>query len=226
MRNRTERPSRTTGGPRRGDARRTHQRARSGPIRGGSGQPVARSPITSAARKLSSFRVIRTIQRPCGGPTSDWNDSSGKRQNPLEMAIPPLRFLVGFAQAIERVLTNRLQHPIASRSLVLLGEDEVLVRQRCEQGDGVRFLDAVSRTDVLRRRQRPAIGEDGHSTHRSSRSNPRLSPACGRYSTSGGPLVLHHVPRDRSGRRIAPAPNPLRRSDRAPVAPPSVPPGR
>src|SRR5207244_6425396 len=79
----------------------------------------------------------------------------GKRQDPREMTMSPLRFFAGFAQAIERVLAYRLQHPIASRSLVLLGEDEVLVRQGCEQADRVRLLDCISRASVLRRRRRP-----------------------------------------------------------------------
>src|SRR5216684_4200964 len=76
------------------------------------------------------------------------------------MPIAPSRFFVGPAQAVERVLTYRLQHSIASRSLVLLGENEVLVRQGCEQADGVRFLDSVARAGMLCSRQRPATGED------------------------------------------------------------------
>src|SRR5260221_14099367 len=80
------------------------------------------------------------------------------------MPIAPTRFFVGVAQAVERVMTYRLQHSITSLSLVFFGNNEVLVRQGCEQADGVRFLDSVARADMLRSGQRPPTGEDRHST--------------------------------------------------------------
>ena len=88
----------------------------------------------------------------------------GKRQDPREVSTPPACLLVALKQAIDGVLMDRLQHPIARRPLVLIGEDEVLVRQGCEQADGVRPLDSVSRADVLGSRQCPPTGEDRRST--------------------------------------------------------------
>src|SRR6266496_1319315 len=98
------------------------------------------------------------------GPDQRLERFLGKRQDPREVPTSPLRFLVGFTQSIERVLAYRLQHPITSRSLVFFGEDEILVRQGCEQADGVRFLDSVARADVFRSRQCPPTGEDRRST--------------------------------------------------------------
>src|SRR6267154_1394465 len=75
-----------------------------------------------------------------------------KCEQALEVSISPLRFFAGFAQAIERILPYRLQHPITRRSVVLFDADKTLVGQGRKEIDRAGPLDSVSAACVLRRR--------------------------------------------------------------------------
>jgi hypothetical protein len=111
-----------------------------------------------AALALDPIEPLPLLRTPHGSNDASANASS------TEVSIPPLRFFAGFAQAIERILPYRLQHPITRRSVVLFDADKILVGQGRKEIDRVGPLDSVSAASLLRGRQCPPTGEDRQST--------------------------------------------------------------